>query len=220
MAQLLQDSIDKGIEIQVKATPAKAKATSDGPPRPSTWEYLIDTLTLAVNPDTGHGQFLPLTNIIAIMRERGWTTKAGTDGLAYRTVHSSTYKACKNHARGHVLGADCIDRSKAKDALYALAKGVDPKAIARHQEWVLGFLPKVDETEGTDEAENTEQALGTDETPETETPEQAPTTDTEQAPETPAPRVDPEQAPTTDTEQAPETPAPRKRGRARTRKAS
>ena len=136
LAKLLESAIAEGGTILAK--PAKAATVKvDGPPRPSTWEYLIDALSLVPQ-----GTFIPLKHIIPIMRERGWTTKAGTDELAYRTVHSSTYKACRDKRAGYVLGAEVIDRSHARDTLYAIIPGSTfTKTIRQHQEWVASFIP-------------------------------------------------------------------------------
>lgn len=131
LTKLIQDSIAAGNEIMtrpVKATPEKG----NGIPAPTTWEYLIDALTLVP-----FGTYLPLKQIIMIMLERGWQTKAATDELKYRTVHSSTYKACRDHRKGHIIGADVIDRSKARDTLYALnVDSIDELTMTKLHAWI------------------------------------------------------------------------------------
>ena len=153
LQELIAESISKGISIQEKSK-GTSKVRNEGPPKPSTWEYLIDTLSLVPK-----GTFLPLDRIILIMHERGWSTKAGTPTLQYRTVHSSTYKACKNDAKGTILPASCIDRSKSKDTLYALHEDTDDTLIEKMHAWIEGK-----EWEGTDESQGTDTSTeGTDE---------------------------------------------------------
>lgn len=131
--QLLEQVRKQGTEILERpASAPKASSNSNETPKPSTWEYLIDSLVQA-----GEGNYIHLSGAITIMQARGWVTKSKTDAGTYRTVHSSTYKACRDKRKGHIAQADLwVDRTHAKDGLYALLPGVDPELLTKHSEWI------------------------------------------------------------------------------------
>lgn len=213
ITELLNAAIAEGKRIQ--ETPSgkakKASTSENGVPKPSTWEFLVDTLVQA-----GVGAFLHLSDIIPIMQMRGWKTKSASKTGTYRTVHSSTYKACRDKRKGHIARADqWINRSLAKDGLYALRGDIPQELIEKHNAWIEA---KEWSDQGDAPDPDGEQTPADGSTPEGSTP-QASTegdaanpaeqeTDTEQAGEGDAPAPTEQEAETkqaTETEQAAET---------------
>lgn len=134
LAELIEKAKAQGIEVMERLASGPKSTTTNETPKPSTWEYLIDSLVQA-----GEGSYIHLTEAISIMKARGWVTKSKSENGTYRTVHSSTYKACKDSRKGYIAQADLwVDRTKAKDGLYALLPGISEELQAKHSAWIEG----------------------------------------------------------------------------------